>query len=134
MEEPVDSGEQGVVDGVATVDPSVVFDMQAEGSQRAVLPEVQAARDFEVGPARRHHLAGGVAGVEVVVDEEEGIAPGVVVEAFERGGDVLAVGAEVVLYLDVGLGFRSSAREQRCRCRRGVEYRLSHNGRKVIKI
>lgn len=91
VDEPVYSGKEGVVYGISLVDASVIFDVEAQWCQRRVLPEVQAACNLEIGAAGRNDLPGRVPGVEVVVDEEEGVAPAVAVESFERGGDVLAV-------------------------------------------
>ena len=102
MHEVIDTGEEGVVDAIAVVHAAVVLDLEAERSEGAVLPEVQATGDLEVGAARREDLAVRVF-TEIVVDEEEGVSPIVVVETLEGCGYVLAVRPEIIEDLEIGL-------------------------------
>ena len=51
VKEPVNTEKESVVDGVAVVRAAVVLDVEAERSKFCVLPEVEATRDLEVGPA-----------------------------------------------------------------------------------
>ena len=102
MDEIIQAGQRRVVDAVAAVNSSVVLYLEAERAECRVLPEIQAAGNFEVGPVR-----GVLPGSIIVVDEEEGVAPFVGMEAFQCGGDYIAVLAEIVEYLQVGLGFQS---------------------------
>mgnify|MGYP006927270507 CR=1 FL=1 len=51
VKEPVNTEKEGVVDGVAIVNSAVVLDMEAERGKFCVLPEIETARDLEVGSA-----------------------------------------------------------------------------------
>jgi hypothetical protein len=109
VQEVIQSGQEGVVDLITPVNASVILHLQAEGSDGAVAPEIQATGNLQIGAAGSIYLVVVVSGVEVVVEEEEGIAPIVVVEALESRRYVLTVRPEIVLYLKVCL------RLHRCR-------------------
>ena len=107
MEEIIQTGQHGVVDGILVIDTAVVLDVGAQTAQFGVLPEIQAAGNFHVGSVRREEFSVNPV-VEVVVHKEEGVSPIVVVETFHGGGYVLTVFTEVVEHLDVGLGLGHS--------------------------
>ena len=122
VQEPVNTEQPGAVDREAVVHAAVVLHLEAERSKGAVLPEVEAAGDLEVGAARRDRLPVKVLGVVVVVHEEEGVAPVVVVETFQGRGHVLAIRTEVIEHLQVGLGLCSLSKQQRGGSHRHQEY------------
>ena len=75
------------------------------------MPEVQATGDFPIRTADEFHRIGkrniirvefGTDGIIVVINEEEGVTPGIVVETFEGGGHALTVCGEIIEDLDVG--------------------------------
>ena len=105
MQGEVHAGKESNVDCLSLVNASVILHVEADRREEAVLPKIQAAGDFHIATARGLDISVPVAGVEVVVYEEVGIAPGVVVKAFKSSGDVLAVRAEVVENLEIRLGF-----------------------------
>ncbi len=122
MQEIVDTEEECAVDAETQSQAAVVLIVEAEGGYGAVLPEIKATGDFEVASAGGDDRAVELV-VVVVVDEEEGVAPVVLVETLEGRGEVLAT--EVVESLEVGLGLRSLSEEQRSKSG-GNEYFFHH--------
>ena len=128
VQEPVHAKEEGAVyresaishagDAVQVApgaEAAVVFDLEAQRREGRVAPEVQAAGDLEVRVVRGDYPVP-VLVVVVVVDEEEGVAPVVLVETFQRGGEMFT--AEVVKGLEVGLRMDGYAQCQCCDGRR----------------
>ena len=105
MDEVLDTEEPGVVDRIVLGDAAVVLHVQAPVLQRGVVPEVERAGNLGVRSALRHVLAAHhhLVVVEVVVDEEIGATPVVLLEHLQGEGYVLAVGTEVIQNLCVGL-------------------------------
>ena len=98
-------------------DQSVIFKMQAEIFEVAVLPEIDSALNLEIAsisrPAVPKALEILVGRVVVVVDEEEGVTELVALEHLEGGGHVLTILTEIVKRLDIGLGLRGKREGQR---------------------
>ena len=91
--------------GVACKLATVPLHVQAEGSQRGVLPEVDGTCYLGV-VARRFNIVGRV--VDVV--KEEGTTKGIALEHLQSGGEVSTF--EVVHLLDVGLSLGSDKCQQ----------------------
>lgn len=104
MDEIIQAEKEGVVDSVAIVGSAIIFHVETERRQTAAFPEIETAGDFEIRAVRGADLAVRVLGSVVIVNEEEGVPPLVAVEAFESGGNVLAVTAEIIENLEVSLG------------------------------
>ena len=79
--------------------------MTPQRSEGAVLPEVETACDFHITAAGSLVHALGILGIVVIVDEEEGVAPVVIVETLEGCGEMVPVPSEIVEGLEVGLCF-----------------------------
>ena len=123
VDEVVETHEPSVVDRVGACDTAVVLYLEREVLDGRVLPEVEAASDLEVSSARSEvRTLNVLVVVEVVVDEEVGVTPLVLLEHFERQRNELAVAAEIVEQLCVNLRLclccaeaEHSDKEQ-CRC------------------
>ena len=89
---------------------AVVLHLEAERSGLGVLPEIEAPGDLHVTAACKVLAAspGAVVAIEIVIDEEEGVAPIVIVESFESGGEMTPVLSEIVECLEVGLSLEAS--------------------------
>ena len=110
MEEIVDTEEEVLVtESYATV----VVVVGAEGSESGILPEVDAAGDFEVASADACELLVGIFGGEVIVDEEEGVAPLVSIVTLEGCGEMIS--SKVIECLEVGLSIGGHAECEHCR-------------------
>ena len=107
MEEVIQTGQHGVVDGILAVNTTVVLHVGAQATHYGVLPEIQATGNLHVGSVRGEESSVDAV-VEVMIDKEEGVAPIVIVETFYSSGYVLTVFTEVVKHLDVGLGLGHS--------------------------
>ena len=104
MEEVVDTCEHGVVDRVGACDTAVVLHLQREVFDGRLLPEVEAACYLEVCAAGGYVLATAqLVVVEVVVDEEVGVTPLVLLEHLKRKRYKLAVATKIVEQLCVNL-------------------------------
>jgi hypothetical protein len=104
VNEIVYTKQPGVVDIVTSVNTAVVFRVEAQWSELRVLPEIEAARNLAVCAAWAMSVAVAVIALEIVVYEEIGVTPFVVVETFESSCYMFAVFAEVVKHLNVCLG------------------------------
>ena len=93
---------------------AVVLYLEAERSESAVLPEVQAACNLHVASARRLVYALGVLVVVIIINEEEGVAPLVSIETLEGGGEVSTILSEIVESLEVGLCLCSLSEGKHC--------------------
>jgi len=94
---------------------AVILYLKAQGSKCGVAPEIEAAGNLHVAAAGSLVHTVIVLGVVIVVDEEEGVAPGVSVETLESGGEVTPVLTEVIEGLEVGL-CKGSLSHCKCRC------------------
>jgi hypothetical protein len=95
------------------VDTAIVLHMQAEGCHRGVLPEIEATGDLHVGAAGRNDFAIYPI-VEIVIDEEEGVSPIVIVETFEGSCNMSTIFTKIVENLEIGLGLGHLAKSKRC--------------------
>ena len=99
--------------GVFEVDTAIVLHMQAEGCHRGVLPEIEAAGNLHVGAAGAYFLVIHLV-IEVVVNEEEGVSPIVIVETFEGSCNMSTIFTKIVENLEIGLGLGHLAKSKRC--------------------
>ena len=112
MHEIIKTCEHGMVDEIVLVHAAIVLHLQAETVEHGhVLPEIQATGHLHVSTGDGLGTLIGLV-VEVVVHEEEGISPIVIVETFEGGSNVLT--AQVVKHLEVGLGLGQLAKAKGC--------------------
>ena len=91
VEEVVYTGKECVVDGISVIYAAVILYMKTERRDDRVLPEIEASCHLHVGAAWCFDIAFVITGIEIMVNEEEGVSPRVVVEAFECRGDMLAI-------------------------------------------
>ena len=110
VEEEVQTGKVGVLDVIAPVCAAIVFELEAQEVQRAVLPEIETAGDFPICSVDMVVLILG--NRIVVVYKEEGVSPIVIVKALEGSGNTLAVAAQIVKNLKVSLRLGSLSRKQ----------------------
>ena len=119
-------GEIGVVQEIfcaeapdsGTPCAAVIFEVGAEVLQVGVLPEIDAAFNFEIAAVDRTastwNLVLVVGAVVIVIDEEEGITEFVALEHLKGGSHIIAAVAEVIEQLNI-LGLCSLSKCERCK-------------------
>ncbi len=99
---------------VAKAYATIVLYLKAERSKCRIVPEVEATCNLHVAAAYGVVLfAIDASTIEVVIDEEEGVTPAVIVETLKRSSNVLAV--KIIECLEVGLGLNGKSKGQSCK-------------------
>lgn len=100
---------------VPEINTAVVFYMKAQGSEGRIMPEIQTTGDFHVAAAGEIFRSGLIPAVEIIINEEEGVTPLVIVESLESGREMVTVLPEIVESLEIGLGFCSLSESEGCK-------------------
>ena len=127
MDEIVKTAKEGIIDIIAVIGAAIVLHLKTQWRENAVLSEIEAAGDLHVSSAWSDFLALCILAVEVIVNEEEGVSPIVIVETLESSGHMIAAFAEIVKNLEVGLALRSLWQESSGRENSGKKEFLGHN-------